>query len=341
MSSLLQTSTGSNAPRPGDEIVGVAEHATAQADADPTIGELVVVARTADGGHRTLGGGRIGPLRAAVSVAVAAGNHLLWDGTSGLAVVERSVRTLPEIVRTAAEASGLTTVHVGCIQDGTLAALAIWFPVDGRIASVTQQCETMQLLAAASERQRLDIDARAAEERTSRTVAPPDLVRSPRQFDPDDPTIDPATGLVTGSQFEAAIERYDADEATLVVVAVDDHDGLTERYDSATLDRVALEIADRMVIECRKGDLVARLDDGNFAVLLSDASRSTGLQVAKRLLVAIARPLAIDGGPDAVSATVALAHQFGLVDMDELVESAGQAVTSAKRAGPGRLVIAS
>ncbi len=137
--------------RPGEEIVGVAETLTARADADPTIGELIVVARTGTGGHRTLGGGRIGPLRAAVSVAVAAGNARLWERSDGTAVVERSVRSLPEIVRTAAEASGLTTVHVGCVDDGSLAALAIWFPVGDRVASVTQQRETMDLLDAATD----------------------------------------------------------------------------------------------------------------------------------------------------------------------------------------------
>jgi hypothetical protein len=42
-----------------------------------------------------------------------------------------------------------------------------------------------------------------------------------------------------------------------------------------------------------------------------------------------------------VTATVALSHQFGLVDMEELFESADSAVASGKRSGHGRLVIAS
>ncbi|MEJ7799864.1 MAG: GGDEF domain-containing protein, partial [Ilumatobacter sp.] len=170
---------------------------------------------------------------------------------------------------------------------------------------------------------------------------PTELDDGPRRFDPDDPLLDTTTGLATRAQFEAAIERYDADEATLVVVAVDDFETLVERSTTVVVDRVALELADRMVAECRRGDVVARLDAGSFAILLSDASRAVGLQIAKRLLDAIARPLDIDGGPEGVTATVALAHQFGLVDMEELVESADQAVLSGKRAGPGRLVIAS
>lgn len=341
MNPRVETTDTTGATRAGQEIVGVAETVTAKADADPTIGELVVVARTATGGHRTLGGGRIGPLRAAVSVAVAAGNARLWEGATGTQVIERSVRTLPEIIRTAAEASGLSTVHIGCVDDGSLAGLAVWFPVDGRVASVAQQRETMDLIAAAAERQRAFMDARQAEAMASVADAQVEATEGPRRFDPDDPTIDAATGLATRAQFEAAIERYDADEATLVVVAVDDFETLVERSPTDVVDRVALEVADRMVAECRKGDVVARLDAGSFAVLLSDASRAVGLHIAKRLLDAIARPLDIDGGPERVTATVALAHQFGLVDMEELVESADQAVMSGKRAGPGRLVIAS
>ncbi|MEO6651032.1 MAG: diguanylate cyclase [Ilumatobacteraceae bacterium] len=318
-----------NAVRPGEEIVGVAEIVTGHADADPTVGELVVVARTGSGGHRTLGGGRIGPLRAAVSVAVAAGNNRLWEGSSGTEVVERSVRSLPEIVRTAAEASGLTTVFTGCVDDGTLAALAIWFPVGDRVASVTQQRETIDLLEAAAERQRAFLDARAAEAASVATDVTVD----------DEPR--PATNLVTRAEFEAEIERYDADEATLVVVGVDDFDALADSYPALVVDAVEAVLADRLVAGCRKGDLVARLDAGNFSILLTDASRAVGLQIAKRLLAAIAQALDIDGAPDAVTATIALAHQFGLVDMEELIESADQALASGRRGGPGRLVIAS
>jgi diguanylate cyclase (GGDEF)-like protein len=325
---------------PGGEIVAVAHAATDRADRDPTIGELVIVARTADGGHRAVSGGHVGPLRAAVSVAVAAGNDRMWRDVTGTETVECAVRSMPEIVRTAAEASDVLTAHVGCIDDGTVAAVAVWFERAGNSSTSSDRRTTMELLAGAAERHRSFFAARAAEEARRAPAAGPDDTAG-RRFDPDDPSIDRVTGLAIAADFEAALEEYDHDEATLLVVDLDGFAAVAAEYGDRVADGVLREIADRLVAACRREDLIARLGPDTFAVLLADATRSVGLHVAKRLLDTIAEPLAIAGGPESVTATVALAHQFGLVDMDELRESAEDAVASGKRAGAGRLVIAS
>jgi diguanylate cyclase (GGDEF)-like protein len=325
----------------GGEIVAVANAAAARADHDDTVGELVIVARTASGDHRTVGGGRVGPLRAAISVAVAAGNYRLWRGAIGHDTIERPVRALPEIVRAAAEAAGVEVVHIGCIEDESVAAIAVWFEVDGRIADATERRDTMALLSTAAERQREFFAANAAAAAAAPKPQPEPSDDGLRSFDPDDPTLDAVTGLATRAQFEDAMNNYESDEATLVVVDLDDFESITDQYDEAITDAVLREIADRLVNTCRREDLIARLDANTFAILFADAPRSVGLHVAKRVLSTIALPLPVAGGPEVVTATVALSHQFGLVDMEELFESADHAVASGKRAGHGRLVIAS
>lgn len=333
----------------GGEIVAVANAATDRADHDPSMGELVIVARTADGGHRAIGGGGVGPLRAAISVAVAAGNYRLWSGVDGLGTVERSARSLPEIVRTAAEASNVATAHVGCILDdaeadvadvGNVAAVAVWFEIDGNVAGTADRRATIELLGAAAERQRTYFAAKAAEQ-AAQVASSEQASSGRREFDPDDPTLDRATGLATRADFEAAMDSYESDEATLVVVDLDGFAKVAADFGDTIADAVLREIADRMVTSCRRDDLIARIGPDTFAILFAEAPRSLGLQIAKRLLDSIATPLPIAGGPEVVTATVALAHQFGLVDMDELLESADDAVASGKRAGTGRLVIAS
>ncbi len=324
----------------GGEILAVANAATARADQDPSMGELVIVARLADGAHRAVGGGGVGPLRAAISVAVAADNSRLWSDIVDTETVERSTRSLPEIVRSAAEASNITTAHVGCIRDETVAAVAVWFEIDGEVANSDDRDATMRMLAAAAERQREFFAARAAEEAANAPDPTPESTAG-RQFDADDPKLDRTTGLATRAEFEAAMEHYDSDEATLVVVDLDKFADVAEQYGDAITDAVLREIADRLVLSCRRDDLIARIGPDNFAVLFSEAPRSVGLQIAKRLLATIAEPLPVAGGPENVTATIALAHQFGLVDMDELLESADDAVASGKRSGTGRLVIAS
>lgn len=327
----------------GGEIVAVANAATARADHEPSAGELVIVARTSDGGHRAIGGGGVGPLRASISVAVAAANSRLWNDVDGLDTVERSTRSMPEIVRTAAEASNIATAHIGCVLDDAdpaLAALAIWFEIDGSVANAADRRATMEMLSAAAERQRSFFADRAAEQAAT-APAPTPASSGRREFDADDPTIDSVTGLATRADFEAAMEDYESDEATLVVVDLDGFAKVAGDYGDTIADAVLRELADRMVSSCRRDDLIARIGPDTFAILFAEAPRSVGLHVAKRLLDTIAMPLPVAGGPEVVTATVALAHQFGLVDMEELLESADDAVASGKRSGTGRLVIAS
>jgi diguanylate cyclase (GGDEF)-like protein len=218
--------------------------------------------------------------------------------------------------------------------------VAVWFEIDGRVASPDERRATMQLLSAAAERQRAFFATRAAEQAATATPST-DESTTVRTFDPNDPTIDGVTGLATAADFESAVENYDSDEATLVVVDLDDFSPMADEYGEDITNAVLREIADRLVSSCRRDDLIARIGPDTFAVLFADATRSVGLHVAKRLLDTIALPLPVAGGPEFVTATVALAHQFGLVDMEELLESADEAVASGKRAGHGRLVIAS
>ena len=301
----------------------------------------MIVARTGSGSLRAVGGDGAGPLRAAVSVAVAAGNARLWEGAHDAETVERTVRTLPEIIRTTAEAAGVHVAHVGAVEDESIAAVAVWFEVDNQVSSSATRRETMELLITAAGRQREFFAARTA----AATAAAPDVddeaADGGRHFDPNDPNLDMTTGLATRAQFERAMEDYESDEATLVVVDLDGFAHVPEQYGEAVADAILLEIADRLVGSCRGDDLIARIGVDTFAVLFTDAPRSVGLHVAKRLLDTIALPLEVEGGPEVVTATVALAHQFGLVDMDELLESADDAVASGKRAGAGKLVVAS
>ena len=341
------TSTDHPAPPPapaGGETAAMADQITMHHGSQA--GGLVIAARTQNGSYRTYGGENLGPVRAAVAVAVAAGNSRLWDGASGTTIVEQPVRALPEVIRSAAHASGFETAYVGCIEDTSVAAVAVWFEVDGTVATPAQRLEVMQLLEEAASRQAevfRQRDEAAAAEAAAETAAAEAKRRSRlvREFDPDDPRLDASTGLATRAEFERALDSFDADEATLIVVDIDAFSELVELFDAPSMEGVARAVADRLVSTCRASDLIARLGDRSFAILLNDASRSVGLQVAKRLLDTIAEPLDLDRGPTAVTATVALAHQFGLVDMEELVESADEAVATRARAGNGRLVIAS
>jgi diguanylate cyclase (GGDEF)-like protein len=328
-----------------DPLAAAAASLTADAEAQGTEWTLVVVVRPGARDYRVVAeDGRNGALRAAVSVMVASDNTRLWSDAATDEVVERSVASLPEVVRAAAEGAGVTTAHVGVVRkDAEVGAVALWFGTERGTADVGTRRDTLRVLAAAADRYvELAAEKRAAAADRPESEEPDaddDVISLPTGS--DDPDVDPLTGLASRLRFDQALDDFEGDEATLLLIDLDHFAAINEEYGNDAGDRVLQETARRLASLCRGTDLVARLDADAFAVLLQAADRNTGLQICKRLLGAIGEPLPPDIGPESVSATLAFAHEFGLVDMDELYESADDAVTSGKRSGRGRIVIAS
>jgi len=327
----------------GDELAATALAAASQAAEWLGNGILIVVVRPERDDHRILTAEGTGVLRAAVSVAVASGNHRLWTDAPVDGTVERPTRQLPEVVSAAADASGVVAAHIGAVRvDGSLEGVAIWFESGAGVASMTDRRHTLQLLSAAAER---DAERWHAESEADGPAQSPvqasceTSADEARQFDPDDPDLDAVTGLTSRECFERALELYESDHATLVVVDIDHFDSIANEYGADIADRVLFDVADRLLDECRKSDLVARIDTDTFAILFDDAERSSALRVTKRLLARVAQPLALASGPESITATIAMSHQFGLVDTDELMESATDALNSGKRSARGRLTL--
>lgn len=327
----------------GDELAATALAAASQVAEWPGNGILIVVVHPERDDHRILTAEGTGVLRAAVSVAVASGNHRIWTDAPVDGTMERSTRQLPEVVSAAADASGVIAAHIGAVRvDGSLESVAIWFESGAGVASTTERRHTLQLLSAAAER---DAERRHVESEADAPVSPPAQGSSetsadgPRHFDPDDPDLDAVTGLTNRECFERSLELYESDHATLVVIDIDHFDSIRSEYSADIADRVLFEVADRLLDECRKSDLVARIDTDTFAILFDDAERSAALSVTKRLLTRIGQPLDLTTGPELITATIAMSHQFGLVDTDELMESATDALSSGKRSARGRLTL--
>ena len=324
----------------GDELATTALTLATDAGNDPASGPLVIVVHPEREDHRVLAAQGIGVLRAAVSVAVASGHHRLWAEAPIDDTAEFSPRSLPEVVRVAAEADDVVAAHIGTIRvEDQLACVAIWFQNQSGVAGATERRRILQQLAAAAARDAEQLAIAQAAEREAADAAPSEQAPSGRQIDPNDPDIDSVTGLANRGRFERALEDYDSDHATLILVDIDHFGEIISEFDQEVADQVLWHVADRLVASCRSTDLVARIGADTFAVLFGDVERATALQVSKRLVTLIAEPLPTDVGPEAVSATIALAHQFGLVDTEELLASASDALTSGKRAGRGRLFV--
>lgn len=322
-----------------DQLLAAAVSVTTRAAGDASHGVLVVVVRPHGDDPQVVSGGGSGVLRAAVSVAVAAGNDRLWRDAPVGGTEEQAVRSLPEIVGAAADADGVRAVHVGAVgSDDRVDAVAMWFETWHGVASADERDDVLDQLATAA-RQEAE---RRAELAASGVQVVDDAVdvSGERTFDPNDPDLDPVTGVLCAERFEDRILDLEREEAVLLVIDLDGFATIGEEWGSDTSDRVLRIVADRLVESSRRDDLVARIGHDRFAILFGAMERSAAVTVAKRLLVAIAEPLGLDAGPASITGTVALSHQVGLVDVEEMVESATGALASGKRIGAGRLVLA-
>jgi diguanylate cyclase (GGDEF)-like protein len=320
----------------GDLVVGggldaVAAAIATHAAAGPHPG-IVVVVRPGTDRLEVVSGGVDSALRAAVSVVAAAGSTRLWDRAELGEIVQIPTGAFPEVLRAAADGAGVTSAQVGIVgADDAVDAVAIWFAGDD-VPPVDDRHAALRMLTAAAERDA----ARAAEEAARRAVLD-DVAPSwnRRTFDPDDPTLDPVTGLANAAAFDDILVAFDADEAVVIVLQIDESDDL-----DGDLDDVLRVVADRLCAATRTGDVIASVGEDRFAILIGGIERHDAMLVARRLHQTIAEPISVANATVELSTTVALAHEASLPDAEELFDAALDALVQSHRAGPGRFVLA-
>lgn len=328
---------------PFDPAQGLERHALdaaaqAIARAAAVAGEtLVLIVRPGHEDHRVYGEGGNGVVRAAVSVAEAARNARTWtDAPVGYSVA-RTVSSLPAVVSDAAQQSGFRAVHVAAAaaDPDRPDCIALWFVEEADTDPEVEERrrEAVQILAAAAHR-----DARQAEEQAAAEQRAAALRGSVETASDADGAL---AGLLDAEAFALALEECEADQATVVVIELDQLEAITDSHGADVAGALAGEAASRLRATCRGGDVLAVLGTGRFGLLLADVDRATALAVSKRLVAAVAEPLEPGLGPEAMTASVGLAHQSGMPDTAELFDFASSAAASGHRSGGDRLIVAS
>ncbi|MEN3304521.1 MAG: hypothetical protein V7603_723 [Micromonosporaceae bacterium] len=126
-----------------------------------------------------------------------------------------------------------------------------------------------------------------------------------------------------------------------VSLALIDLEGLTARIATlspAAINEVLVCVAERLRRGVRPQDLVARLGDDEFAVLLEQISPAHVDRVADRMLALLAEPLTIEGRELSVQATVGFADARAGEGPNQLIRHAEIARSEANLAGKGRYV---
>jgi diguanylate cyclase (GGDEF)-like protein len=159
--------------------------------------------------------------------------------------------------------------------------------------------------------------------------------------------IDFLTGLYNRRQFEALAraelarsQRY-MRPLSLLMLDIDQFRAVNDRLGHAAGDRVLQNVAAICRAEKRDSDVVARVGDEEFAVLLPETAESAALQFAERLRAQVRDSTPLGSGEN-VSVTVSIGLAGASVrtsGIQALIRQAEQARYEAKRTGGDRVMV--
>jgi diguanylate cyclase (GGDEF)-like protein len=159
-------------------------------------------------------------------------------------------------------------------------------------------------------------------------------------------TLDPLTGLFNRNALEQRLGELDGQPSreeeglshALLLCDLDHFKRVNDQLGHAAGDAVLQDVAYTMRATLRAGDSIYRVGGEEILVVLPGAAEADAIEIAERLRWAVRerRPV---GAPVTVSIGVAVSKP-GVVDTDELVASADEALYAAKAGGRDRVVVA-
>ncbi len=151
---------------------------------------------------------------------------------------------------------------------------------------------------------------------------------------------DAVTGLANRRLFtdrltHALAARGDgADPVVVMVCDLDDFKAINDRHGHAAGDQVLSVVAQQLLTQLGPGDTAARLGGDEFAVLLEGCTAERAMQVAARIVQALAQPLTIGSSIVSGCASIGVANGIaGQNSAEELLRNADVAMYWAKDRG--------
>ncbi len=157
--------------------------------------------------------------------------------------------------------------------------------------------------------------------------------------------VDPLTGLYNRRHAAQQLPMIGARaeergrDVAVMVVDLDRFKAVNDQHGHAAGDAVLIEVARRLRVNLREGDLLARIGGEEFLVVLPDSSIPDAQRVAERLCEAIdERPIRLATGQTmkvtvSIGVAVSALADGGKLSVDQLVEQADLALLDSKGAG--------
>jgi diguanylate cyclase len=152
---------------------------------------------------------------------------------------------------------------------------------------------------------------------------------------------DPLTGLANRTlltdRITQAVARADRGAAppAVLLLDLDGFKSVNDGFGHAAGDLLLVEVARRLREVVRDGDTVARLGGDEFAVVVCDATAEQALEVADRILAAIADPVRVEDGSCSVGASIGVCLAVRGQSPGILLRDADTAMYAAKARGRG------
>lgn len=132
-------------------------------------------------------------------------------------------------------------------------------------------------------------------------------------------------------------ERRDSTGYALMIMDLNNFKQVNDRFGHQAGDQLLHEVARRLAVVMRAGDVLARLGGDEFGVLLPAVSgRPVAATVADKLLMTLREPVPIGANTCAIGLSIGIAfYPADATDLDALVAKADAAMYAAKRTGGG------
>jgi diguanylate cyclase (GGDEF)-like protein len=153
---------------------------------------------------------------------------------------------------------------------------------------------------------------------------------------------DPITGLPDRAQFLARLQRElgrgrGAAPFAVALVDLDDFKALNHGLGYAAGDALLAQVARRLETCLRRGDVLARFDADEFAILLDEVDALAAASVCERILESMAMPFIVAGQEACPLASVGMAIRNAAHQRPEdIFRDADRALSRAKALGGGR-----
>jgi diguanylate cyclase (GGDEF)-like protein/PAS domain S-box-containing protein len=149
-------------------------------------------------------------------------------------------------------------------------------------------------------------------------------------------------GLLELGRREIERARRYMRDLSILMVDIDHFKDINDTYSHAAGDQVLVELIKRWRVSLREVDLLGRIGGDEFTILLPETDLESATQVAGRLLEEISsQPFFTENGPVCVTVSIGVAGVGkDIVDLQELLSRADNAMYSAKKSGRNKVVLA-